>query len=162
MQTLSHRFLNFRFALQLASGLLIAAATQSAFAIEPVFSTKAGAIRGYDPVAYFTQHKPVKGKTNLVYEWQGAKWHFANKENLEAFTATPEKFAPQYGGYCAYGVAQGYTPETDPAAFQVVDDKLYLNLSKVVLKRWQQDIPGYVKDANENWPQLKAGTFVEK
>jgi YHS domain-containing protein len=130
--------------------------------IKPIFSTAAGAIRGYDPVAYFKLNKPVRGSAKFKTEWQGAIWHFSSQDNLDAFVASPEKYAPQYGGYCAYGVAQGYTPETDPAAFQVRDNKLYLNLSKAVLKKWQMDIPGYVKDANENWPALKAGTYVEK
>lgn len=144
------------------SSIVLVSASGYALAIAPVFSTEDGAIRGYDPVAYFTQHKAVKGEKNLSFTWQGAQWHFSNQANLEAFKADPEKFAPQYGGYCAYGVAQGYTPEIDPQAYKVVGGKLYLNLSKGVLKKWQKDIPGYVKDANQNWPQLKAGTYVEK
>lgn len=130
--------------------------------IRPIFSTEAGAIRGYDPVAYFTLNKPVKGSAQFSTEWQGATWHFSSGANRDAFVAEPEKYAPQYGGYCAYGVAQGYTPETDPAAFKVLNNKLYLNLSKAVLKKWQMDIPGYVKDADQNWPTLKAGTYVEQ
>ena len=145
-----------------ASAIGLTSSLTLAAPIAPIFSTEAGAIRGYDPVAYFKQNKPVKGKKELVFQWQGADWHFASKDNLEAFKAEPEKYAPQYGGYCAYGVAQGYTPEIDPAAYKVVDGKLYLNLSKDVLKRWVKDIPGYVKDANQNWPELKAGTYVEK
>lgn len=133
-----------------------------ALAIEPIFSTKAGAIRGYDPVAYFTVHKAVKGQKKLSTEWQDATWHFSSQANLDAFKRNPEKYAPQYGGYCAYGVSQGYTPEIDPQAFHVQDGKLYLNLSKVVLKRWKEDIPGYVHDADKNWPELKAGTYVEQ
>lgn len=140
----------------------MSAPASAAEAIKPIFSTAAGAIRGYDPVAYFKQNKPVKGNAKFTTQWQGASWHFSSQDNLDAFVANPEKYAPQYGGYCAYGVAQGYTPATDPAAFQVRDDKLYLNLSKAVLKKWQMDIPGYVKDADENWPALKAGTYVEK
>ena len=147
---------------RLVSGLALTLASVAAFAIPPVFSTSDGAIRGYDPVAYFNQNKPVKGQTRLTHRWNDTDWHFATQANLDAFKADPEKYAPQYGGYCAYGVAQGYTPETDPAAFKVVDGKLYLNLSKQVAKKWSQDIPGYVKDANQNWPQLKAGTYVEK
>jgi len=130
--------------------------------VAPIFATTNGAIRGYDPVSYFTDHKAVKGKAAYSYRWRDADWHFASAAHLAAFKAEPEKYAPQYGGYCAYGVAQGFTPETDPHAFQVVDGKLYLNLSKVVLKRWQQDIPGYVKDADKNWPQLQAGTYQEQ
>lgn len=144
----------------LAVGLVFLAS--HAMAIEPIFSTKAGAIRGYDPVAYFTVHKAVKGQKKWSTEWQGATWHFSSQANLDAFKADPEKYAPQYGGYCAYGVSQGYTPEIDPQAFHIQDGKLYLNLSKVVLQRWKEDIPGYVHDADKNWPELKAGTYVEK
>jgi YHS domain-containing protein len=143
-----------------ASGLSLL--SLAALAIPPVFQTTDGAIRGYDPVAYFTQHKPVKGDKQFTVKWQEAEWHFANAENKQAFEANPEKYAPQYGGYCAYGVAQGYTPETDPAAFKVVNDKLYLNLSPYVLKKWSKDIKGYVKDADGNWPKLRDGTFTEK
>ncbi|WP_295764007.1 YHS domain-containing (seleno)protein [Undibacterium sp.] len=144
------------------STVLLVIAGGSAFAIAPIFSTEEGAIRGYDPVAYFKQNKPVKGQKDLSTTWQGAQWHFSSQANLDAFKAEPEKYAPQYGGYCAYGVAQGYTPEIDPSAYKVLNGKLYLNLSPVVLKKWKKDIPGYVKDADKNWPELKAGTYVEK
>ena len=144
------------------SVVLFAIVSSSAFAIAPIFSTEEGAIRGYDPVAYFKLNKPVKGNKILHTTWQDAEWHFSSQANLDAFVANPEKYAPQYGGYCAYGVAQGYTPEIDPTAFKVVGDKLYLNLSPVVLKRWKKDIPSYVKDADKNWPELKAGTYIEK
>jgi YHS domain-containing protein len=153
------QFSSFVKSLTLAMAALLSA---QAFAIEPIFSSKEGAIRGYDPVAYFTKHKAVKGSKKLSTTWQGAKWHFSSQANLEAFVADPEKYAPQYGGYCAFGVAQGFTPEIDPQAFAVRDGKLYLNLSKDVLKRWKENIPGYVADANKNWPELKAGTYVEK
>lgn len=142
--------------------LLLILTSSSAFAIAPIFSTAEGAIRGYDPVAYFKQNKPVKGSKSLHTTWQGAEWHFSNQANLLAFQADPEKYAPQYGGYCAYGVSQGYTPEIDPAAYKVLNGKLYLNLSPLVLKKWKKDIPTYVRDADQNWPELKAGTYVEK
>ncbi|WP_374354967.1 YHS domain-containing (seleno)protein [Chitinimonas sp.] len=144
------------------AALALSVFSLAALAIQPVFQTEDGAIRGYDPVAYFTQHKPVKGDKQFTSKWQDAEWHFANEANLKAFEANPEKYAPQYGGYCAYGVAQGYTPETDPAAFKVVNNKLYLNLSQAVLKKWSKDIKGYVKDADENWPKLKDGSYKEK
>ncbi|WP_338845901.1 YHS domain-containing (seleno)protein [Massilia sp. W12] len=150
-----------RFA-QLGAALTLCASAWAGQPVAPVFSTAEGAIRGYDPVAYFTEKKAHKGKPELRHVWQGATWHFASQSNLDAFKAQPEKYAPQYGGYCAYGVAQGYAPEIDPQAFKVVDGKLYLNLSQRVLKRWQKDIPGYVQAADKNWPELKAGTYVEK
>lgn len=144
------------------SMIAFAVVSTSVFAIAPIFSTEEGAIRGYDPVAYFKLNKPVKGDKNLHTTWREAEWHFSSLANLDAFKADPEKYAPQYGGYCAYGVAQGYTPKIDPSAFKVTGGKLYLNLSPVVLKKWKKDIPGYVTEADKNWPALKAGTYVEK
>jgi YHS domain-containing protein len=125
-----------------------------AYASPQVFEDKNGAIRGYDPVAYHLKHQPVKGKKTFTTQWHGATWRFANAENLALFQADPEKYAPQYGGYCAYGVAQDHKPEIDPNAFKVVDGKLYLNLSQHVLQKWQADIPNYVKDADKNWVDL--------
>ena len=95
-------------------------------AIEPVFSTIfGGAIRGYDPVAYFTEGRPVEGKRAHRHEWMGATWSFASAENRAAFVADPEKFAPRYGGYCAWAVSQGYTASIDPDAWRIVDGALY-------------------------------------
>ena len=143
----------FKTARQFALAAAMVASAMAAHAIPQVFSTKDGAIRGYDPVAYLTENRAVKGQKAITYNWNGAVWHFASKANLEAFKADPTKYAPQFGGYCAYGVAEGYTPETDPQAFKVVDNKLYLNLSKYVAQQWEKDIPGYIKAANENWPR---------
>ncbi len=120
----------------------------------PVFVTDAGAIRGYDPVAYFTQSKPVKGTPELKYAWKGADWHFASKENLDAFKADPEKYAPQYGGYCAYGTSSGYKAPTEAGAWTIVDNKLYLNYNRKVKETWSKDTPGYIKKADANWPQV--------
>ena len=125
-----------------------------AFAQTPVFSTGDGAIRGYDPVAFFTQGKPVKGSSEQTYAWNGAKWYFSNAEHRDRFAADPEKYAPQYGGYCAYAVAKGYTASTVPEAWAIVDGKLYLNYSLGVQKRWRKDIPGYIKRADRNWPSV--------
>jgi len=120
----------------------------------PVFSDAAGAIRGYDPVAYFEQKAPVRGSRQFVHKWNGATWYFSSAVNRDRFAAAPEKYAPQYGGYCAYGVAQGYAPEIDPNAWAVVDGKLYLNFSRDVQQRWSEDIPGYIRKANANWPAV--------
>jgi YHS domain-containing protein len=119
---------------------------------EPVFSTKDGAIRGYDPVAYFKSSKPVKGKENLSFEWHGATWHFASQENLNAFKADPEKYAPQFGGYCAYAVAKGSTAKTEPEAWKIVDGKLYLNYDLGIKEKWEANQADYIKKAHENWP----------
>jgi YHS domain-containing protein len=121
-----------------------------------VFSASGAAIRGYDPVAYFTSGKPVKGSKEFTTQWRGATWHFASAEHRDRFAAAPEKYAPQYGGYCAYGVAQGYTVSIDPAAWTVVDGKLYLNYSTNVRRTWEKDIPGYIRKADTQWPKALA------
>ena len=125
-----------------------------AYAKPPVFETRAGAIRGYDTVAYFTQKKPVKGNDRYLLEWNGATWYFANAENRNHFKANPAKYAPQYGGYCAWAVANGYTASTDPNAWRIVDGKLYLNYSVGVQEKWSQDIPGNITRGDKNWPDV--------
>ncbi len=120
----------------------------------PIFSDGAGAIRGYDPVAYFIQGKPVQGSKQYTYQWRGANWRFASAENRDRFAAMPEKYAPQYGGYCAYGVAQGYAVKIEPEAWSIVDGKLYLNYSLGVQEDWKQDVPGYLRRADANWPNV--------
>lgn len=121
----------------------------------PIFSTTfGGAIRGYDPVAYFTEGKPVEGSSSYQTEWKGATWYFSSADNLAKFEADPEAFAPQYGGYCAWAVAQGYTASIDPKAWDIVDGKLYLNYSKGVQSKWAADIPGFITKADANYPGL--------
>ncbi|MDH3672501.1 MAG: YHS domain-containing protein [Gammaproteobacteria bacterium] len=117
-----------------------------------VFATSDGAIRGHDPVAYFTEGKPTKGSDQYAFEWNGEEFKFTSAENRDLFKANPEKYAPQYGGYCAYAVSRGYTASTVPEAWSIIDDKLYLNYSLDVRKRWQRDIPGNIGKANNNWP----------
>jgi len=121
---------------------------------DSIFQTGGVAIHGYDPVAYFQDQKPVKGKKDFQYSWMGTTWRFASNENLELFKANPEKYAPQYGGYCAYGMSAGYAAPTEPDAWTVIDGKLYLNFNKQVQKMWNKDIPGYVVKADRNWPQI--------
>lgn len=120
----------------------------------PIFSDADGAIRGYDPVAYFVDRKPVKGSKQFTHRWRGADWRFASAENRDRFAAMPEKYAPQYGGYCAYGVAQGYAVKIEPEAWSIVDGKLFLNFSPGVQADWQKDVPGYVRKADANWPKV--------
>ncbi|HEU0200284.1 MAG TPA: YHS domain-containing (seleno)protein [Burkholderiaceae bacterium] len=112
------------------------------------------ALKGHDPVAYFTQKQPVKGRADLRVEHAGATYLFASPEHRAAFEAEPAKYVPAYGGYCAYGVAQGAKADIDPAAFTVVDGRLYMNLDADIQKRWQRDIPGFIKKADANWPAL--------
>jgi len=129
-----------------------------ALAVEPVFSADGAAIHGYDPVAYFTEEKPVKGDPAHSATYQGATWHFASAANRDMFTAAPEKFAPQYGGYCAWAVANNYTATTDPGAWSIKDGKLYLNYSKLVRARWALDKDGNIVSADRNWPGLRDGS----
>ena len=130
-------------------------ATSAASAVEPVFSTSTGgAIRGYDPVAYFTEGRPVEGESAHRFEWMGATWYFASAENRDAFEADPEKYVPRYGGYCAWAVSQGYTASIVPEAWRIVDGTLYLNYSLSVRERWVKDIPGNIAKADVNWPRL--------
>ena len=115
---------------------------------------KGVAVKGYDVVAYFTQSRPVKGSAAFAHSWMGATWWFASAQDRDQFAASPEKFAPQYGGYCAYGVSQGHTVEIDPEAWRIIEGKLYLNYSKSVQQKWVQDVPGNITKADQNWPKL--------
>jgi len=110
------------------------------------------ALDGYDPVAYFKTGKPQKGNPAHVLRWNGAAWHFASAENKAAFEASPQAFAPQYGGHCAWAVSEGYTAKGDPNIWRIVDNKLYLNYNASVQKGWEKDIPGRVARGDQNWP----------
>ena len=114
------------------------------------------AIEGYDPVAYFAEGRPVEGDSAFAHDWMGATWYFASAENRDRFAADPERYAPQYGGYCAWAVAHGYTAKIDPAAWKIVEGKLYLNYSKEVQADWAQDIPGNITKSDANWPKIRA------
>ena len=135
-------------------GLLIV--SFQTFAAEPPVFTGRGefAINGYDAVAYHKEQKPVKGDSDFVVQWNGAKWRFANEENRSLFESDPEKWAPAYGGYCAWAVAHNYTAKTDPDAWSIVDDRLYLNFNKRIRKKWSKDIPGYIERGDANWPEV--------
>lgn len=113
------------------------------------------AIEGYDPVAYFTDKRPVKGLPEFRTEFRGETFEFASADHREAFVADPAKYAPEYGGYCAYGVAKGYKAKIDPEAFSVVRGRLYLNYSEAVRTRWLSDLPGYIRQADANWPEVQ-------
>jgi hypothetical protein len=128
-----------------------AAAAQKA----PVYSSfLGGAIQGYDPVAYFTEGRPVEGSRQFTHQWKGATWRFASAANRDRFAQAPDRYAPQYGGYCAYGVANGYAVKIDPQAWSVVDGKLYLNYSPAVQADWKKDVPGYIRRADAQWPKV--------
>ncbi|MGK7928480.1 MAG: YHS domain-containing (seleno)protein [Spirulina sp.] len=126
----------------------------SSTADEPasVFAEGSIAIRGADPVAYFTQGTYVAGSPEYTYDWGGATWQFANAEHRDLFVSNPTQYAPQYGGFCAWAVSEGYIAPVDPTAWDIVDGKLYLNFNARIQRRWQRDIPGHVARANQNWP----------
>ncbi|MEQ9402429.1 MAG: YHS domain-containing (seleno)protein [Cyclobacteriaceae bacterium] len=119
-----------------------------------VFSTNAGAIKGYDPVAYFTQGEAIEGDEKFSFEWKGAVWHFSSEENMNTFMEKPESYAPQFGGYCAWAVSQGYTYRTSPEAWKIVDGKLYLNYSVGVQKKWEANQTELIKSGEANWPKV--------
>jgi YHS domain-containing protein len=109
---------------------------------------------GYDPVSYLDPAGPKMGDAKNSLDWKGASWHFANAANLATFKANPEKYAPQYGGYCAYAVSKGATAPGDPKVFTIVEGKVYFNFSKEVKMEWKKDVPGNISLANGNWPKV--------
>ena len=112
------------------------------------------AINGYDSVAYFSQNKPVKGQDAFVFDWKGAKWKFATQANLDQFKSNPDMWSPQYGGYCAYGVAKDNLVKVDPEQFTVLAGKLYLNYDASIQKDWRKDPEGFIKAADAKFADL--------
>ncbi|MCG8473731.1 MAG: hypothetical protein MI742_18025 [Desulfobacterales bacterium] len=140
-------------ALLVTGGVLLSGG--EALALDPVSKgSGAIAINGYDAVAYFTEKKPRRGKRAHSFSWNGAIWLFRSKENRELFMSNPSQYAPQYGGYCAWAVSQGYTARTDPDAWTLYKGKLYLNYNKSVRRQWETDKAGNVRDGDKNWPKL--------
>lgn len=121
-----------------------------------VFAENGIAIRGADPVAYFTVGEYTPGSEEFTHDWEGATWQFASAENRDLFAANPEEYAPQYGGFCAYAVSQGTTASIEPTSWEIVDGKLYLNYDARIQKRWSKDIPGHIAQADQNWPGVLA------
>ena len=137
----------------LISAPLAALVAGRALAMSPQIYAEDGiAVDGSDVVAYFTQGMPVAGSADISYDWMGATWLFSTEENRDMFAATPDAYAPQFGGYCAYAVSQGYTAPTIPEAWRIVDGKLYLNFSLRAQELWLQDVPGNIAKGNANWP----------
>jgi YHS domain-containing protein len=136
-----------------AVALLVSVVATPVFGQDVTHSTPG--ISGYDPVGYFTEGKPMRGSGYHVANHEGVTYAFATKENKEMFEATPDKFVPAYGGYCAYGAAVGKKFVADPEVWKVVDGTLYLNLDKGIQGKWNKDIPGYIKKADANWKEIK-------
>jgi hypothetical protein len=124
------------------------------------FEKEGIALRGYDPVAYHTENRPVKGNPALEATFKGSRFLFASDANRALFVADPDRYAPQFGGFCAFGTARGYKAAIDPAAFTIVDGKLYLNYNAAVQEEWRADIKGFLVKANANWPEVSKQTKV--
>lgn len=122
--------------------------------VDPVNHNSGVAIQGYDPVAYFQQSRPVKGAPQFSHTWMGATWQFSSAANRDLFQANPQQYTPQFGGYCAWAVSNGYTAKIDPEAWKIVGGKLYLNYSKDVQKMWEKEIDKRIEAGNRNWPGL--------
>lgn len=125
---------------------------------QPVFVADGVAIGGTDPVAYFTEERAVAGSQAHSAQWNGATWWFVSVDNRDQFTANPEMFAPQYGGFCAWAVAEkGELYSTQPENWRIVDRKLYLNYNDDVQELWLQDVPGFIAKGDQAWPTILAG-----
>lgn len=132
------------------------ALSRQADAAQEVNIVSGYALHGHDPVAYFTQGKPVAGKEALSAVHEGATYRFASTGNRDMFAADPAKYAPQYGGYCAFGTAMGYKVDGKPDHWKIVDGKLYLNYSKNVQQRWNANVAGFIRGAENNWPLIRS------
>ncbi len=142
--------------------LSVAVATTSlASGVENNASTTGLAMQGYDPVAYFTDGEPTKGNWKITAVYNDATYRFETEENKVAFEANPEAYAPAYGGYCAFGAAMGFKFDGDPTYWKIVDNVLYLNLSKDIQERWEGDIPGFIERADVNWDDIEGKTPQE-
>jgi YHS domain-containing protein len=144
----------FSLAALLVAALMLAGAPAAAEK-PPVYSeTGKYAVKGADVVAYFGQRRAVYGKARFAHKWRGTTWLFASAANLAKFKANPAKYAPQYGGYCAYAVSQGYTAKIEPEAWSIVNGKLYLNYSLGVRALWALSKRRHIRQANGNWPAV--------
>jgi YHS domain-containing protein len=135
-------------------GASLALSTSAHAAAKPaVYLTapRAVAVGGYDLTSYFAG-TPVMGAAQFAATHAGVTYHFASAANRARFQANPTAFLPQYGGYCAWAAAQGYTAPGRPRFWRVVDGKLYLNYDAGVQRKWERDIPGFIRSANANWP----------
>ncbi|PCI80596.1 MAG: YHS domain protein [SAR86 cluster bacterium] len=141
---------------QLLLTLIFLTASGSALALEEINTTYFGnlAIEGYDAVAFFTEQRAIEGSREHEMNWKDANWRFSSAANLAAFQADPERYAPQYGGYCAWAVSQNDTASIDPEQFTVHAGKLYLNYNKKISTRWKADKDAFINDADRYWPQL--------
>jgi len=132
----------------------IAAASRVAAAEPETFQIDGLALRGYDPVGYFTDGAPVQGSADFTTDYKGATWQFASAANRDAFLADPAKYGAIFGGYCAFAASKGYLAPTVPEAWTVYEDRLYMNFSLRARELWLQDVPGNIAKGLANWPGI--------
>lgn len=144
-------------ALVLALGAFSAAAAQNHVNVTNGLTLAKAplAIHGYDPVAYFTEGRAVIGKAAFTATHDGAAYRFSSQANKDAFERNPERYVPQYGGFCAFGVSVGAKFDGDPTLWKVVDNKLYLNLNPQIQEKWQQDVSGNIAKADQHWKRIR-------
>lgn len=155
---LSRRHTLFALCAALAAGPAIAASRRTrARPVNTLDSPTGAAIKGYDPVAYFTQGRPVRGVAEHSVEHAGATWLFSSAEHKTLFQQAPDTYLPAYGGYCAYGVSRGYLVKIEPEAWTIRSERLFLNYDLSVKARWERDPAGFIASANKKWPALSHG-----
>ena len=141
--------------LVLAAGCGARAARSSETEVVPAIdATRGVALEGFDAVAYFVDHRPIRGSDTYTHSWNGVVWKFASAEHRDLFAADPAHYAPQYGGYCAYAVANHTTAHGSPRQWAVVNDRLFLNNNALAKQLWDQDRPGNIHAGDQNWPQI--------
>lgn len=129
---------------------------------QEIYSRENMAIEGYDTVAFFNEEKAVKGNQQYTTEWKDVTWLFSNQENLELFIKNPENYAPQFGGYCAWGMREGYKASTSPKnAWTVYENKLYLNYNKAVMKGWLEEKKKNISIAESNWVNVRNDKYED-
>ena len=138
---------------QLVTLLALIGLASNALAADYTHSTPA--VQGYDVVSYQTGKRPIRGNGNFVAVYDGATYQFSSTDNQKAFEKDPEKYVPAYGGYCAFGTSVGKKFIGDPEVWRIVDGKLYLNLDTSIQSEWLKDVPGRIRSANANWPDIK-------
>ncbi|MCD9015886.1 YHS domain-containing (seleno)protein [Parachryseolinea silvisoli] len=139
----------------IASVLMLLMAIGATAQKQEVFAPDGKAINGYDAVAFFEESKAVKGFDSLTYQYKDVQWLFSSKTNLETFKANPAHYIPQYGGYCAYGTAEGHKAPTQTDTWTIVNDKLYFNYNMKVKQSWLKDQPALIQKADRQWPVVK-------
>ena len=114
------------------------------------------ALKGYDPVAFFTLKQAHLGKATIALNWEGLEWRFVNESHRDQFAAEPEKYLPQYGGFCAFGASEGYKASVKPTAFTIHNGRLYFNFAHYIKKRWLETKERRIEQADLNWEAIQS------